>query len=270
MARSWNGDAPLFKKGLKMPTKKVLIADDEADLVRVLTNRLRHLGYEVVAAVNGEETVAKIGQEKPDLLILDVLMPKMSGLQVMQWLRDRGSAARLPVLIISGKESMKDFFEGFPVHEFIAKPFDMEDFVRKVEKLIGKPGASGAGAKRLVLLGVKEMVRNKVRDFFSVSGWEVSVALDEKDAVRMAKDVFPDAVLCEYANPEWEGYALDTAVFTKLMEQDRLLSKIPVHVYCSSGAFIEAMKSYPPERLIKYSETSDLLTAVAQRLGIKT
>ncbi len=124
-----------------MAAKKILIVDDDPDIVTILMMRLRSEGYTICVARDGEEAVAKAKEEKPDLIVLDVLIPKMTGYEVLWKIREDEDLARVPVIVISIKEVMKEFFHNLPHVEFLAKPYDSLEFSEKVHQLITKAGS---------------------------------------------------------------------------------------------------------------------------------
>ena len=117
--------------------KKILIVDDEPDLVKMLNRRLASNGYEVMTASNGAEAMARAKDEKPDLIILDVLMPQMTGYQFVQKLREQSDSIKdIPVVVISAKLSMKEFFNPWEIHTFMPKPFEPEKLMSIVDEIL--------------------------------------------------------------------------------------------------------------------------------------
>src|SRR3989338_4091147 len=90
--------------------KKILIVDDEPALITIWETRLKLNGFDVVTASNGPEAVTKAIQEKPDLLLLDVMMPGLTGFQVFEKLQADPFAKNIPVIVTSARHSMSDFF----------------------------------------------------------------------------------------------------------------------------------------------------------------
>ncbi len=112
--------------------KKILVVDDELQGVEKLTTRLEAHGYKVVAAFDGKEALEKVAKEKPDLIILDILMPKMDGytfVKEMKKLREKP-----PVIVVSARSEMADLFELEGVTNYLVKPFDSEELIKKIEE----------------------------------------------------------------------------------------------------------------------------------------
>ena len=116
-------------------SKKVLIADDEEQLALALKIRLQSQGYEVTTVNNGQQAVERAIQEQPDLIILDVLMPVMDGYSCLRELNTRFGRGKIPVIILTARERMKDLFELEGVEDYVVKPFDHEDLLIRVDRV---------------------------------------------------------------------------------------------------------------------------------------
>jgi DNA-binding response OmpR family regulator len=120
-------------------TKKVLIADDEQNIVISLEFLLRREGFEVIVASDGEEALARARAEKPDLVLLDVMMPKMNGFDVCQALRadPEQAATRILMLTAKGRETEVSKGLGLGADAYVTKPFSTQDLVAQVRLLLG-------------------------------------------------------------------------------------------------------------------------------------
>src|SRR5262245_27751861 len=114
---------------------KILVADDDQSLVRTLTWILRENGYEVIAAPGGENLVGALEQQRPNLLLLDIMMPKTDGLQLLQRLKADARWRDLPVLMISSMPPEEATVRslGLGAADFISKPFRVGELVARVE-----------------------------------------------------------------------------------------------------------------------------------------
>lgn len=121
--------------------KKVMIVDDEESLIELVSAVLEQEGYDVLTAMNGEEALEKLKTAKPDLILLDMMMPGMSGREVCARIRENPKTKNLKVAFLTVakfSESGKGVLEKMKVLDYITKPFDNEDLVRRVKKLVGK------------------------------------------------------------------------------------------------------------------------------------
>ena len=119
-------------------TKKVLIADDEPNIVISLEFLLRREGFEVLIAVDGEEALAKARAERPDLVLLDVMMPKMNGFDVCQALRADPELAGMRVLMLTAKGRDTEVSKGLGLgaDAYVTKPFSTKELVTQIRSLL--------------------------------------------------------------------------------------------------------------------------------------
>ena len=239
-----------------MPGKKILIADDDPSIIAILTERLNTEGFEVCSARNGEEAIAKARSEKPALIIMDVMMPKISGYEAMQKIRENPETKNIPAIVFSGKAGMKDFFSDMSDVEFLLKPFDLKNLVDRVNVLLGISRVGAVRVKHVILAGVEDLVVNKIKDLLLRHNFQVLVVLNEAEAVTLAKKFQPDMIVCQL----WEDdKILDPCKISQELLLDPAISKIPFYVYCKEALALQAMKNYKQERIITYKEGSDLL-----------
>lgn len=119
---------------------KILIAEDERDIRELVTFTLQFAGYEVVAAGNGEEAVQLAQQEMPDLIILDVRMPRMTGYEACALLKKGPKTAHIPVVFLSAKGQEVEIQTGLQVgaDEYLLKPFAPDQLIAHVQKMLSR------------------------------------------------------------------------------------------------------------------------------------
>ncbi|HIE09161.1 MAG TPA: response regulator [Armatimonadetes bacterium] len=117
---------------------KVLVADDDKFLVELISVNLEAAGFEVLKAYDGEEALMKALSERPDLVVLDVIMPGKSGWEVLEELRARPETQRTPVILLTVLKGKEHIVKGWErgADFYLPKPFDPEDLVEVVERLI--------------------------------------------------------------------------------------------------------------------------------------
>lgn len=121
---------------------KILLVDDDVDLVKVMSGALESKAYEVLVAYNGQEGLEKARKEKPDLVVLDILMPVADGFTFADQFSKDPSLAKIPVLALTSfSESLGQPFP-FEVSEYIVKPIKPRDLVAKVEDFLKKAEVS--------------------------------------------------------------------------------------------------------------------------------
>ncbi|MDH5186088.1 MAG: response regulator transcription factor [bacterium] len=126
--------------------KRILVVDDEPKVVTVIQRRLESAGYEVLAAYDGNEALSKARSENPDLIILDLILPKLNGYQVCAILKRDKSYKPIPILILTARSQEEDIEEGMRVgaDEYLTKPFKNEVLLAKIEELLSKVEANKA------------------------------------------------------------------------------------------------------------------------------
>ena len=113
---------------------KILVVDDEPTIVRLMEFILARQGHEMLVAVNGQEALDKVRLHAPDLVLLDIMMPRIDGYEVARTLRADPASAGLPIVMLSAKAQEEDIRKGMDVgvDEYITKPFSPEHLVRVV------------------------------------------------------------------------------------------------------------------------------------------
>ncbi|MDQ3952550.1 MAG: response regulator [Actinomycetota bacterium] len=119
--------------------KRVLICDDDPVILRLLEVNLELEGYDVLTANHGEEAFEIASRELPDLVILDIMMPRLDGYQTCEKLKAQPSTEQIPVVFLSAKAQASDIEKGksYGVSEYLTKPFDPNDLLDVVERLVG-------------------------------------------------------------------------------------------------------------------------------------
>lgn len=142
---------------------RILIADDEVDMVAGLRDNLQFEGYEVLVAYDGEEALSVATKESPDLLLLDIMMPKMDGLEVCK--RVRQSGFMIPILMLTAKSQEIDIIKGLEVgaDDYITKPFAVRELIARVKAALRRTSV-GKGLSRMLRIGdaTVDMVKGHV------------------------------------------------------------------------------------------------------------
>lgn len=117
---------------------RILIVDDEKDLVWAVRNSLRDEGYEIFTAYDGIEALSTARRSRPDAIILDIVMPRLDGLQVCHRLRQDPGVAAVPILFLSIRDEIKDRLAGFEhgADDYLVKPFDLRELRARIKALL--------------------------------------------------------------------------------------------------------------------------------------
>ena len=118
---------------------KILVADDDKLILKMIAEVLTGAGHEVVLAMNGIKALEKVAEEKPDLIVLDIILPGLLGTEVLDKLKEQSDSVSIPILLISSRfasmEEDKELLEQFQGDDFLHKPFEPEALLEKVNRL---------------------------------------------------------------------------------------------------------------------------------------
>ena len=122
----------------QMGGPKVLIVDDDPVIQLLLRVNMEMEGFDVVTAADGEEGLRLASDTLPDIMLLDVMMPKLDGFEVLKQIRIREATRELPVILLSAKATTQDEYAGLTAgaNEYMTKPFDPPDLIERVKKLL--------------------------------------------------------------------------------------------------------------------------------------
>ncbi|MDD5174273.1 MAG: response regulator [Candidatus Omnitrophica bacterium] len=120
--------------------KRILIVDDEVQLVEMVKMRLESAGYEVITAYDGEEGLNMAKKDKPDLIMLDLMLPKMDGYKVCGLLKNDALYSRIPVIMFTARAQEEDlrFGKDLGAEDYLTKPFDPKILFSKIKGLLGE------------------------------------------------------------------------------------------------------------------------------------
>jgi len=118
----------------------ILIADDDPDILALVSFRLQKAGYEIVQARNGEEAVQVALERRPDLAILDVMMPRVGGYEATRRLRQHEETKRMPVILLTARVQEDDIARGFDAgaDDYVTKPFSPQELGSRVQAVLGR------------------------------------------------------------------------------------------------------------------------------------
>jgi DNA-binding response OmpR family regulator len=136
MARNANEDGG---RTIPMQARTILLVDDDAEVIEAMRAVLETKGYRVVVARDGNAGLAAAERENPDLIVLDMMMPKKSGFLVLEKLRTR-PGGMIPTIMVTANEGSRHraYAEFLGVRDYLRKPFAIEKLVRSIEKILGE------------------------------------------------------------------------------------------------------------------------------------
>jgi len=254
-----------------MKAKKILVVDDDPTFIELMSTALKQLDFEVVIARDGIEGFHKTIDESPDLVVLDELMPGLSGYQVVKKIRAlRQQIHRVPIIVISVKDSMRYLFEEGDIHCFLSKPVDFEEFQKQVRvALAAAPSEDdtdlvldvdrASGKEMVILAGVEDYIINKMIVRVKSLGYDVKVGLDEADVIEKARKFNPRIILCQF----WEDPGiLDAELIYRNMQANPSTRAVPFAIFCSGELEVDATKFIERRKVLIYHNSKDFLDKI--------
>ena len=125
---------------------KVLIVDDEVHIVKIIAYKLRGAGYDVLSAGDGVEALQVVQADRPDLILLDIMMPRMDGYQALETLKGDPATRDIPIFLLSVKNKEADLERGWQLgcDDYITKPFSPGKLLERIDQAL-KPGTAATG-----------------------------------------------------------------------------------------------------------------------------
>ena len=125
-----------------MPKPRILVVDDDKNVVQIIAVNLRYEGLEVIEAYDGEEALAKVAAEKPDLILLDIMMPIIDGIEVCRRLKKNPQTANIPIIMLTAKTTDGDVLAGWEAgaDDYLTKPFNPLGLAQRVKLRLQERG----------------------------------------------------------------------------------------------------------------------------------
>ncbi|MCG0277900.1 MAG: response regulator transcription factor [Thermanaeromonas sp.] len=184
-------------------TGKILVVDDEPAILELVTYNLKQAGFSTLTATDGEEALKLVETEKPDLVILDIMLPKMDGFEVCRIIRARHNT---PILMLTARKEEVDRVLGLELgaDDYMVKPFSPRELVARVRAILRR--AAEAGSRKDGLITVGDLVINPESHEVRVRGKKVDLTLKEYQLLKFLAEnpgrVFTREVLLDRL---WEG-----------------------------------------------------------------
>lgn len=253
--------------GQNMQKKNILLVDDDMSLLITLGDFLSFEGYNVVTANSGEQGLEKLESYMPDIIILDMSMPGMGGIGFLDEISSKSGKPKYPVLVLTAKANMAEYFANVEVDGFIAKPCTPEDLLMEVGRIVFlRSGDSATGLQEL--LEQKSLHEKKVLVVDSETGFidKLSTGLDAEGAlvatVKDGPEMLERAILWEPDIIVVSGLGNDIENNITTMHMMPKTKALPVVIYNMKK---KLSSSFDENELIKYVElknVSDVITEV--------
>jgi len=172
--------------------KDILVVDDDKSLRELLRQELTEQGFRVRLAADGYEAIRQIRTAKPDLIILDVMMPEISGFDVAAMLKNNPQTSNIPIIILSIIHDQKRGIQ-LGVDRFLNKPIEGELLVNEVQTLLSR----GASSRRVLVVDDAQSAVSSVKDLLEAKGYEVVGVCKGPECVEEARQTQPDMIILE-------------------------------------------------------------------------
>lgn len=183
--------------------RKIMVVDDDQSLLDTLGDFLKFEGYEVLCVSSGEDALVQMRPFQPDLIILDMGMPGMGGKGFLDRITNPDGSTAYPVLVLTARSTMAEYFADKKIASFIAKPCDPGDMLMEVSRILFLEADEIADAvetnpktiRKLVIGEPDAELKGVLRTEFAAAGFEVATASSGAEALEKSIEIKPDAVV---------------------------------------------------------------------------
>lgn len=162
-----------------MSKKRIIIIEDERDIAELVAMRLKREGYDVETAHDGLDGLRAVQASPPELVLLDLMLPSMPGVEVMKEIRDNPNTASVPVIMLTAKGEESDIVVGLHVgaDDYITKPFSMSELVARIAAVLRRTRSGGVPSGNILKAGPMRI--DLERHFVEVDGKKITLTLTE-------------------------------------------------------------------------------------------
>ncbi len=220
-----------------MNKKLILIIDDEADFAKMLQTRLQVEGYEVLVAEDGIKGIQVARRDRPDLIILDVMMPGMDGHTVCDMLKKSTMTWTIPVIYLTAKSGQADELLAMEkgAKYFLTKPYNPGMLLEMVRSAFLEREEVVAKTAKILVIDQDLNFVDEIEAKLKLAGYEVFLAPTPQEGLRTARAVEPDVILIDFTTSQSDSHSS-----LKMMGQDSSLRRIPFLIL-AGRAVIEKM-----------------------------
>jgi CheY-like chemotaxis protein len=201
---------------------KVLLVDDNRHLRVTLTDFLGFEGFDVEAAKSGEEALKKIEAAAPDIIVLDISMPGMGGLGFLRRISDPNGLPTYPVLVLTARSSMEEFFDTVTVDGFLPKPCSETELIRRIREILALRGlrkrqedaAVADGLRRVLIAENDETVSDYIIRVLEGAGFITELVTSGPAALEKAGNLKPDLIILKQLLPGMNGNVVASLIAT--------------------------------------------------------
>jgi DNA-binding response OmpR family regulator len=261
----------LMTASLARGARHVLVVEDDSPVRVMVADLLHDAGYGVLQAADGSEALQVLHQTRPDLIVLDLMLPGMSGWQFLEESREELDRARIPVIVLSAITGRGDYPATLGVAAWLTKPLDIDRFMGAVEDLAGEPRSGTRGSEAdtspstapVLVIEDEPAIRDLVADYLATHGRAFLTAASISEAAPLIAAARPALIVLDLMLPGRSGWD-----FLRERQADAQLSSIPVVVISAAPLqqLLEAKRLGASAFLSKPFDL-DVLSALLQSLA---
>ena len=250
-----------------MAKQKVLIIEDEKTLLEAIAKKLEVENYLVEKALDGQEGLEKVKKNKPDLILLDILMPRVDGFGVLEALNKDPNLSDIPVIIISNSGQPVEIERAMSlgVKDYLIKAeFDPQEVIVKVKNVLGKTNKDEEGKEGDKKIGAKvliieddQLLRSLCSKKLLMEGYDVDTAIDSQQGIEKVSKNKPEIILLDLVLPGMSGFEVLKIVKAN---PDKKIADTPVIILSNLGQESDIKKGKElgaVDYLIKATTTTD-------------
>ncbi len=260
-----------------MENLKILLVDDDKDFLKAVKIALDSHGFQVITALDGEEGLVKAKETNPDLIILDVMLPKKDGYAVCHDIKSSDTTSKIPILLLTslgkqkeGKDGAKILAKGHAAEGYLEKPVEPRLLVEKATELIEKSGKVEEKKVKVLLIDDDPDFIAAVKTILEENDCEVKISYTGEDGIVRAGQENPDLILLDVMLPEKDGYAV-----CKELKEGNKTKSIPIVMLTSVGAKLTdpeyakamAITHQADDYIEKPVEAKELLNRIRKLVG---
>jgi len=200
---------------------RVLVVDDEEHITELVAMGLGYNGFDVERVATGRDALASVEKRKPDLIVLDVMLPDLDGFEVTRRLRQsEGAGTRVPIIFLTAKDTTADKIQGLRLgsDDYVTKPFSIEELIERVKAVLRRASGAGPGEHKLVFADLE---------------------LDED-----TREVWRDGHLVELTPTEYKLLHYLLANARRVLTRDQILEHVWDYTFAGNASVLETYISY--------------------------
>jgi DNA-binding response OmpR family regulator len=210
-----------------MAKKRILIIDDELDFVKMLRARLQIAGYEVLAAEDGSKGVQIARREKPDMIILDIMMPGMDGHAVCDMLKKSTLTWSIPVIYLTARTGQSDELLALEkgAKYFLTKPYNPDVLLEMIKSALMEKEEASPQRRNILVIDKDLTIINEIESKLKQAGYSVSFSSTAQEGLSAAMADQPDIILLDFLTSREDGHAS-----IRRLSADETLKHIPLFI----------------------------------------